>query len=341
MNCARSIELLPWLLNGTLDPDERQEVLEHLGGCENCRQALADTRLAWQVFDQHLPSEALVALAWDEMSASVAGVDPALAELHLATCPECAAELELARTSRRLEEDDRIAVLTPRTRPSPPAGRTSFTGWRAAALAAGLAGVVASAGWLQTAQRARSLEDELARRPAATAAPVEPRPSDPAPSSPTTGGAADQVAALEKRLGEMRQTTAALQQRESELRSQLAQGDRGGPQLNTYVTDLFPLAAIVRGAEAEAPKLPAHLDATLLLSPDPQKKPYPAYDLEILDASGKAMWSVPGLRRDERSGGYNVSLPKGSLRPGTYTIQVYGRSGAAREPAERYQIRVE
>ena len=141
MNCEHAVELLPWLLNGTLGQDERRQVREHLAGCEACRQALADTRLAWEAFDQHLPAEAMVALAWGETPTSI---DPALAELHLASCPECAAELELARTSRRLEEDDRIAVLTPRARPSSPVARPSWTGWRAAALAAGLAGVVAT-----------------------------------------------------------------------------------------------------------------------------------------------------------------------------------------------------
>ena len=33
MTCDRATELLPWLLNGTLEPEERQEVLEHVSGC--------------------------------------------------------------------------------------------------------------------------------------------------------------------------------------------------------------------------------------------------------------------------------------------------------------------
>src|SRR6059058_1585796 len=112
MNCDDAIEFLPWLLNGSLEARERDEVRRHLTDCERCRAALNDTREAWTVFSQHLPGEALVALAYGE---APAGVDPALAERHLASCPECAAELELARTSRRLEEDDRIAVFPGRT----------------------------------------------------------------------------------------------------------------------------------------------------------------------------------------------------------------------------------
>lgn len=89
MNCETAIELLPWYLNGTLDESERREVREHLAGCEACRQALEDTRLAWTIHDQHIPSEALVALAWGE---SPEGYDPDLLERHLRSCPECAAE---------------------------------------------------------------------------------------------------------------------------------------------------------------------------------------------------------------------------------------------------------
>src|SRR3954454_11692273 len=108
MNCDQAIEFLPWLLNGTLEATESGEVRRHLATCERCRAALNDTRDAWTIFSQHLSSEALVALAHGE---APAGIDPALAERHLASCPECAAELELARTSRRLEEYEKIAVF--------------------------------------------------------------------------------------------------------------------------------------------------------------------------------------------------------------------------------------
>jgi hypothetical protein len=172
MTCDEAIELLPWLLNGTLEEGERGEVRRHLEGCERCREALAETWEAGEIFGQHLPSEALVVLAYGEPPA---GIDPALAERHLASCPECAAELELARTSRHLEEDDKIAVFpTRRAREERGAPRS----WRAAALAAGLAGLLAAGGWLQSSQEVRRLSGELAQaeRPAAEA------PSAPAPS---------------------------------------------------------------------------------------------------------------------------------------------------------------
>jgi len=146
MTCDQAIELLPWLLNGTLEAGERDEVRRHLASCGRCREALAETRQAFGVFDQHLPSLTLVVLAHGEPPA-----DAALAERHLASCPQCSAELELARMSRRLEEDDRIALFP--GKPVRQIGREPRA-WRAATLAAGFAGLVAMGGWLHSARQA-------------------------------------------------------------------------------------------------------------------------------------------------------------------------------------------
>jgi anti-sigma factor RsiW len=167
MTCDQAIERLPWLLNGSLEAAEREEVQGHLTTCTACREALAETREAWKIFGQHLPSEALVALAYEE---TPEGIDSALAERHLAFCPECAVELELARMSRRREEEDDRIVPFP-VRPGRDTGREHRT-WRNAALAAGLAGVVAFSGWFQAAQRSH-LVPELQRQQAELAAGVQ------------------------------------------------------------------------------------------------------------------------------------------------------------------------
>jgi len=125
MNCDLATELLPWLLNGTLDAGERRELIAHLRGCDACRAALADTQLAWGIFDWHPPAAALVAYAGAAEAGEAGGSGaPAMTadaaagarsiEEHLAGCPRCAAELELVRTSRLLAdpaEDGRIAIL--------------------------------------------------------------------------------------------------------------------------------------------------------------------------------------------------------------------------------------
>lgn len=160
MTCDHANELLPWLLNGTLGAEELQALREHLAGCAKCREALAETRFAWQVFDQHLAPETLVALAYGETPPD--GLDPGLAERHLAACPRCAAEMELVQTSRQLEEDDRVVPLARPAWPAataatvtaaPPRPSLGLRAWRSSALAAGLAGLVALGGWIRTADQ--------------------------------------------------------------------------------------------------------------------------------------------------------------------------------------------
>jgi anti-sigma factor RsiW len=159
MNCQEAIERLPWWLNGSLESVERREVEEHLAGCAPCREALAETRLTWEIYAQHIPSEALVAYAFDERPE---GVDPALVERHLAECPQCAAELELVRSSRLLGEHDEVAILPRREAP----GRLvrPERGWQAATLAAGLTGLIAIGGWVANVRQVQNLEQAAAAR---------------------------------------------------------------------------------------------------------------------------------------------------------------------------------
>ncbi|HZF13369.1 MAG TPA: hypothetical protein VFE33_31645 [Thermoanaerobaculia bacterium] len=127
---------------------------------------MAETRLAWEIYAQHVPSEALVAYAFDERPE---GIDPALVERHLAECPQCAAELEMVRSSRLLGEHDEIAVMPQRGAP----GRRSRPerGWQAATLAAGLTGLIAIGGWVANVRQVRDLERvAAARTPAVQAA---------------------------------------------------------------------------------------------------------------------------------------------------------------------------
>ncbi|HYG62250.1 MAG TPA: zf-HC2 domain-containing protein [Thermoanaerobaculia bacterium] len=175
MNCDDAIERLPWLLNGTLEEEERRQVQDHLAACERCRTALAETRDAWRIFAGHIPTEDLVAHAWGEPT----GTDPELLADHLAGCAQCTAELEMVRTSRQLEEDDRVALFAPRPQSAPAVppvahdARGSAGKWRAAALAASLAGLVAAGGWFENAGRLRATEERLAaqeREPAAAPA---------------------------------------------------------------------------------------------------------------------------------------------------------------------------
>jgi len=325
MNCQTAIEFLPWYLNGTLDEGEKQEVRGHLAGCEACRQALEETRLAWTIYNQHIPSEALVALAWGE---SPEGYDPEIMDRHLRSCPECAAELELVRTSRRLEEDDRVALF-------PGAAARAVTrkpaAWRTAALAAGLAGLVAASGWIWTAGQARDLERRLAEaRPTPVTAPPVAVP--PAPQE----DAAD-TAAREK-LAEMSAQVDILRRQTDEMREQLTKIADAGPQprVNVLVADLRPTSDVVRGGLAEARELPANVAAVVILQPAHEEN-HKNHRVEVVDAAGKVVWKAEELHRSADED-FTVLLP--ALEPGSYTIRLSSMEGPKRVELESYAVRV-
>jgi hypothetical protein len=128
MDCAEAGERLPWYLNGTLQGEEREALRVHLESCGGCRGELDSTRRAASVFGTHLPAAMLVDLAWER---GLSEADAALARRHVEGCPDCAAELALARESRAGES-------LPRPRPRAP--RAAWGASLAAALAVGLAG---------------------------------------------------------------------------------------------------------------------------------------------------------------------------------------------------------
>lgn len=103
MECEAVRERLPWLLNRSLQPDERAAVESHLAGCPGCRAELAETRRAAGLFDTHLPPSTLVDLAWDR---PLVAFDAGTVRRHLDGCASCADELELLRESRRTAESD-------------------------------------------------------------------------------------------------------------------------------------------------------------------------------------------------------------------------------------------
>lgn len=172
MTCdARAAELLPFYWNGSLEPAERAEVERHLADCATCRTALAETRGAARIFAAHLPTEVVIDLAWDLVPE---GEERDLYERHLAECPPCTAELEMARASRALEGAEGIALFRAPSNVKSAATPTVVAprprAWRAAALAAGLGGLIAATGWISTARE----NDRLLTQMAETAIQREP-----------------------------------------------------------------------------------------------------------------------------------------------------------------------
>jgi anti-sigma factor RsiW len=289
MTCDQAIELLPWLVNGTLEAEDRNEVRQHLKTCERCRTALADTLETLRLFDQHLPAQALVSLAWGETPADV---DPALAELHLASCPQCAAEMELTRTSRRLEEDDRIAVFPLKTKERTRQGESRT--WRTAAIAASLVGVVALSGWLHSARQLQPLE------------------------------------ARNQQIQREQEALVAQQKENQAELARIAALAKGEPQLNTWADDVFA-QDVVRGTqEQEEIVIPAGVPATPILEANAEVAD-PLRRIEIVDETGKVRFNKEGLRRHPEDSSFTLTFQPGFLEPGRYTIRLYTPDGTPRE----------
>lgn len=303
MTCETAIELLPWLLNGTLATEEHDEVWHHLKTCESCRRSLAETRETWSVFAQHLPSQNLVELAWGETPSEAV-------EEHLASCARCAAELELARMSRRLEEEDNIAPF-PAPKPRPAVSPWS----RRLAAAAGLAAVVAASGWIYEAQQANDLSTRLAR----AQSPVAPA-ARPAGETPLK----EQVAALVDRLGRLQDLQQETEKKAADTQAQVAQLEKerallAGPQASA-ILDLGS-GDVVRDSGTVEEKI-LHRDQynTLLLSP----KDGGAGRAEIVNGADKVVWQASRLPVTQE-GYVSLVLPPGSLPPGHYTLRISGR----------------
>lgn len=382
MTCDQAIELLPWLLNRTLEDDERREVLAHLGSCAHCRAALAETRTAWQIFDWHPEAAALVAYAGGRPEGTAAAAE---IEAHLAGCPRCAAELELIETSRLLagDEGQRVAILWPpgqrapaTARPGPGEQAAASRAWRRSALAAGLVGILALSGWLESARQTRSLEQRLAASggrgagapaPAPTANPAggAPRGAQAPPSATPDAAQAE----LRRRADEAQAKLAALAGENRELQQRVADLGRTATRLSEHsaqlagppqprvesgvaVEELSPAEQVQRGDEAPAQTVvPLSTgSATLLLHTRTVAKPGhdggdSAYEIEIHDAQGGAV--AGPLRVLPRPGGggdsfaeFDVILRRGALPPGRYVLALFGRSGGHREPLATYPIRV-
>jgi putative zinc finger protein len=102
VDCAQVAELLPWLLNGTLEGPEADAVRGHLQGCAVCGREWNETLRAAAVCGAHLPTAVLVDLAWDRRPE---GLAPEGVRAHLDACASCREELALVQESRRLEAE--------------------------------------------------------------------------------------------------------------------------------------------------------------------------------------------------------------------------------------------
>lgn len=66
------VELLPWLVNGTLEPDEARRVRDHLARCASCRAARAEEERLAAALIEAPESEARIAAGLDRLRSALA-----------------------------------------------------------------------------------------------------------------------------------------------------------------------------------------------------------------------------------------------------------------------------
>lgn len=342
MDCDRTRELLPWLLNDTLEEPERSAIRDHLASCEGCRAEATETRVASRIFAAHLPAAEVVAFAFDEPGE----LDRDLVASHLASCELCAEELELALESRRLAEADEVeeagddtgrearpaaggapgstAPVVPFRRPErggTAPRRTAAAAW-ITALAAALIAVVGLGGWFNARQTSSDLADRLAaERRAAEAARGE-------------------LTELERRSAELAAQQAAARDQIARLEAQIGGGGTAPsapPEppprtlLNVLIADAFP-AMVVRSESTDATReiariaIPPGTEQVVLIL-NSQGEGRGPFDLAVVDAGGRVIEREAGLERDA-DGNFNVALPAAALPAGSYRFEIR-RPGSA------------
>lgn len=318
MICDEVVQRLPWFLNGSLAPEEQGEIRGHLADCAACRAALAETRIGYRIFSAHVPADALVNYAWDR---TPEGLDSGLVERHLEDCPECAAELELIRTSRRLAEEPEVVLLRPKQRPATAvAAPRFFRAWQATALAAALGGVVAFSAYWHSEKERQALGQQVAS------------------AQQDVAEFQKGVASLTAQLGDLRQQVASRPAAPASPATSPvpSPAEPAGGYGTGSVNILILTAELTRGGEDPAtPSLSAKSQsAPLIISYDTEGKPAAQYRVEV--RRGAAPVFSDSARYDENSGGVLFEVNPSKLGKGRYTLILSAVEGGGTRKIQSY-----
>lgn len=114
------------------------------------------------------------------------------------------------------------------------------------------------------------------------------------------------------------------------------------PQVNAPLYDVLPQEMTVRSpADNEVTRIelpPGKRSFTLILNGE-GLPPYPKYDIEIRDRSGKRVWLGEGLRQAS-GGNFVLTLDRSFLKRGQYRLRLIGRSSEGAKAIAHYNISI-
>ncbi len=340
MNCDTVVASLPWYLNRSLPPEEREAMGKHLGRCPACREELTATLEVARLHTIHPATESLVALAFGELGE--AERDPV--ERHVDHCASCQAELGLAEASADLEaaaEDSKVV-------PFPGTGSTRRTivgRWAAAAavVAVAILGVWSFFVWQGPGEadrwalergrleerlgeleaqrelekaRAREAERELSEARELLRERAPDLDQGPGPTASESDTETTRIAVLERRVR-----------------------DLAAPRAGHPVLELLPEDLVLRTGDpgAPVPRVPEDSPWVTVLLSAPGVPSDRTYRIELRE-DGRTLWRSEPTAPDEL-GGFSLLLPSTRLRaPGLRLVVLREGADPEAEPMVTYRL---
>jgi hypothetical protein len=306
---------------------------------------------AWSVYQQHLPAEAFVNLAYDR---PIIAAERDLFGRHLSNCADCAEQLDMVRKSKRLEEEPEREE-TPSRHAIAATARAPWwqraPAWRYSALAATLLLFIAAAGWLRSWRQAEHMganraaqAQALRERLAGLEAENERLRQTEAQLNQQQRQSAEELAQLRSQIKEAQ---ARIQQQQEEANRELAQAQQASargaaaPQINVLALDVYPVGMTQRDAGSGGNELiiPRNVRAVTLILNSQASSEFQSYGIEIVSERGKVVWRAHGLLRNSTND-YTISVAANYLAPGRYRIVIYGNAAGQRVSVESYQLNV-
>jgi hypothetical protein len=115
-----------------------------------------------------------------------------------------------------------------------------------------------------------------------------------------------------------------------------------GLTANVFVTDVEPVdAASTRGGEeVQRIRVPANMEAVVLLLVQNDFRPFDRYSAEVHDGEGRISWKAERLASPPE-GGFSIEIPLDAVASNEVKIRLFGNTGQQREHLSTYRVYIE